>query len=96
MVSNTLSRVAGIAAFGLMVARLGRLFETGGEAPAWHLILLAAAFLGGVAWWLISQTMTSKRAGLWVFSVAGLLLSEQPVVVVAGRSAATLTLPGFG
>ncbi|MEX1249266.1 MAG: transglutaminaseTgpA domain-containing protein, partial [Acidimicrobiia bacterium] len=74
MVSNTLSRVAGIAAFSLMVVRLGRLFETGGDAPAWHLILVAAAFLGGVVWWLASQTMSSRRAAAGVFAVAGILL----------------------
>jgi transglutaminase-like putative cysteine protease len=74
MVSNTLSRVAGLAAFTLMVARLGRLFEAGGDAPAWHLILVAAAFLGGVVWWLLSETMSSKRAALGLYGVAGALL----------------------
>ncbi len=74
MVSNTLSRVAGLAAVALMVARLGRLFEAGGGAPAWHLILVAAAFLGGVVWWLLSETMSSRRAALGLFGVAGLLL----------------------
>ncbi len=74
MVSNTLSRVAGIAAFALMIARLGRLLETGGDAPAWHLILIAAAFLGGIAWWLISQTITSKRLAIGLFLVGGFIL----------------------
>ncbi len=74
MVSNTLSRIAGLAAFALMMARLGRLFEAGGEAPAWHLILVAAAFLGGVVWWLLSETISSRRAALGLFGVAGILL----------------------
>ncbi|MGF1617467.1 MAG: transglutaminase domain-containing protein [Acidimicrobiia bacterium] len=74
MVSNTLSRLAGLAAFALMVARLGRLFEAGGGAPSWHLILGAAAFLGGVVWWLLSETMSSRRGALGLFGVTGILL----------------------
>jgi transglutaminase-like putative cysteine protease len=74
MVSNTLSRVAGLAAFALMIVRLGRLFETGGDTPAWQLILVAAAFLGGVVWWLASQTMSSNRAAVGIFTIAGILL----------------------
>ncbi|MDH3462327.1 MAG: DUF3488 and transglutaminase-like domain-containing protein [Acidimicrobiia bacterium] len=74
MVNNTLSRVAGIAAFGLMISRLGRLLETSGEAPAWHLILMASTFLGGVIWWLVNQTVTSNRMALLLFGLAGGIL----------------------
>lgn len=74
MVHNTLGRVAGIAAFVLMIARLGRLLETGGEAPAWHLILVATAFLGGVIWWLVSQTTNSNRVALSLFTAAGVIV----------------------
>lgn len=74
MVGNTLSRLAGVAAFGLMIVRLGRLLETGVDAPAWHLILIASAFLGGVIWWLIDQTANSKSLAIGVFAVACLIL----------------------
>ncbi|HEY5889387.1 MAG TPA: DUF3488 and transglutaminase-like domain-containing protein [Acidimicrobiia bacterium] len=74
MVSSTLSRVAGLAAFALMIARLGRLLDTGADAPAWHLILIASAFLGGVVWWLIGQTVTSRRLAYILFAVVGLIL----------------------
>lgn len=74
MVHNTLGRVAGIAAFVLMIARLGRLLETGGVAPAWHLILVASAFLGSVIWWLMSQTTNSERLALSLFVAAGVIV----------------------
>jgi hypothetical protein len=74
MVSSTLSRIAGLAAFALMIARLGRLLDTGADAPAWHLILIAAAFLGGVVWWLIAQTVTSHRLAYVLFALVGIVL----------------------
>lgn len=74
MVNNTLSRLAGLAAFTLMVARLGRLLDSGDGASAWHLILIASAFLGGVVWWLLKQTVTTKRVALALFALAGLIL----------------------
>ena len=96
MVSDTLSRVAGLAAFVLMVARLGRLLESGDGAPAWHLILIAAAFLGGVVWWLLSQTTTSRSLMGWIFAAAGFLLFLRiavPQSLVAGFFPGTAT-PG--
>lgn len=74
MVSSTLSRIAGLTAFALMIARLGRLLDTGADSPAWHLILIASAFLGGVVWWLINQTVTSRRLAYLIFAVVGLVL----------------------
>lgn len=74
LVNNTLGRIAGISAFILMVSRLRRLLETSGEAPAWPLILVASAFLGGVIWWLVKQTVTSKRVALALFAAAGAIL----------------------
>jgi Transglutaminase-like superfamily/TgpA N-terminal domain len=74
MVSNTLSRVAGLAAFALMIARLGRLLDTGTDAPAWNLILIASAFLGGVVWWLLKQTVSSSRLVYGLFVLVGMIL----------------------
>ncbi|MGC2240668.1 MAG: DUF3488 and transglutaminase-like domain-containing protein [Acidimicrobiia bacterium] len=71
---NRLGRLAGIAAFALMLLRLGRLLDSGTEAPAWQLIMIASAFLGGVIWWLLSQTVSNNRIALALFAVAGLAL----------------------
>lgn len=69
-----LGQLAGITVFGLGLLRLGRLLDTGPEHPAWHLILIASAFLGGVAWWLLTQLTSNWRVKLAVFAIGGLLL----------------------
>jgi len=74
LVDNRLGRLAGIAAFVLMLMRLGRLLDSGTEAPAWQLIMIASAFLGGVIWWLLSQTVSNRRIATVVFAVAGAAL----------------------
>ena len=71
---NGLGRLAGAVAFVLMLVRLGRLLDTGPEAPDWQLIMLASVFLGGVIWWLLGQTVNNKRVAMAVFVVAGLAL----------------------
>ncbi len=71
---NRLGRLAGLAAFVLMLLRLGRLLDSGVEAPAWQLIMIASAFLGGVIWWLLTQTISNSRIALAVFAIAGLAL----------------------
>jgi transglutaminase-like putative cysteine protease len=71
---NRLGRVAGIAAFVLMLLRVGLLLDSGGEAPAWQLIMIASAFLGGVIWWLLSETLSNRRVVVTVFAMAGIAL----------------------
>ncbi|HJQ90141.1 MAG TPA: DUF3488 and transglutaminase-like domain-containing protein [Acidimicrobiia bacterium] len=71
---NGLGRLAGAAAFVLMLVRLARLLDTGPEAPDWQLIMLASAFLGGVIWWLLGQTVNNKKVSMAIFVVAGLAL----------------------
>jgi len=72
---NRLGRLAGIAAFVLMLIRLGdKLLDSGIEAPAWQMIMIASAFLGGVIWWLLSQTVGNRRLVIAIFAVAGLAL----------------------
>lgn len=71
---NRLGRLVGITAFVLMLLRLGRLLDSGTEAPAWQLIMIASAFLGGVIWWLLSQTVTNRRIVIAVFAIAGIAL----------------------
>ncbi len=71
---NRLGRIAGIVAFGLMIIRLSRLLESGGDAPAWHLIMIASGFLGGVIWWLLGQTIANRKVVTTLFVVAGLIL----------------------
>jgi transglutaminase-like putative cysteine protease len=74
LMGNGLGRLAGAAAFVMMLLRLGELLDTGPEAPDWQLIMIASAFLGGVIWWLLGQTLASKRLAVSLFAVAGLLL----------------------
>ena len=50
IVDNRLGLLVGLGAFALMLLRLGRLIESGGDAPAWQLIMIASAFLGAVIW----------------------------------------------
>lgn len=90
-----IGQVAGAFAFVLMMGRLGRLFLSGPEEPQWNLILAAAAFLGGVGWWLLGQM--TKRTGLKVglFSAGAVLLAFRimaPETLVLGILPSTETL----
>jgi transglutaminase-like putative cysteine protease len=95
LMDNGLGRLAGGAAFVLMLVRLGRLLDTGPEAPDWQLIMLASALLGGVIWWLLGQTVSNKRVLIGVFTVAGLALFLRiavPSTLFAGFLPTTETL----
>ncbi len=84
---NSLGRLAGIAAFVLMLARMGRLLDTSEQAPQWQLIMVAAALLGGVVWWLLGQLTKSTRIQIAVFAVLGLALflrTAVPHTLIAG------------
>lgn len=48
-----LGRIAGVAAVGLALARMGRLVIAGEGLPQWPALFLAAALLGGVLFWLL-------------------------------------------
>lgn len=67
-------QLAGIFTFVLMMARLQRLLLSGDEEPQWLLILPAAAFLGGVAWWLLAQMTRVLWVRIAIFAVAGALI----------------------
>ena len=93
---NSLGRIAGLAAFVLMVGRMGRLLDTSEQAPQWQLIMIAAAFLGGVVWWLLGQTIKNRRLGLAVFIVLAIALflrTSVPQTLIAGFIP-TLATPG--
>ncbi len=84
---NRLGRIAGVAAFGLMMGRLSRLIESGGSAPSWQLIMVASAFLGGVVWWLLRQTVSRARLAAGLFILGGTILFlriSSPENLVAG------------
>lgn len=81
-----IGQLAGVFAFIIMMGRLGRLLDVGPDEPQWNLILIAAAFLGGVAWWLLGQLNTA-RLRLPLFVVGGLLLAFRimtPETLIAG------------
>lgn len=80
-------QLAGLLAFVIGLSRLGRLLETGPQYPPWQLILVASAFLGGVAWWLLSQLTTNRALKLSVFSLGSVLLALRisvPETLTAG------------
>ena len=84
---NSLGRIAGIAAFVLMLARLGRLLNTSELAPQWQMIMVASVLLGGVVWWLLGQLTKDRRIQVAVFAVLGLALFLRitvPQTLVAG------------
>ena len=72
LMDKRIGRIAGFAAFALMIVRLSRLIETG--ETAWHLIMIASAFLGGVIWWLLSQTVSNRKLAVGLFVGSGLVL----------------------
>lgn len=88
-----LGQVTGLAAFGLVVARLGRLLATGPSPADWQVILIASALLGGVTWWLVVRALTRQALGLMVFSIVALALFVR--VSVPGSLMAGL-IPGPG
>lgn len=93
-----LGQLAGILAFVLAIGRLGRLLETGPEYPPWQLILVAAAFLGGIAWWLLSQITASRGLRLGIFAVGAVLVVMRitvPTTLIAGVLPTTETLAGL-
>ena len=66
---NSLGRIAGLAAFGLMLARSGRLLDASEQAPDWQLIMIAGALLGGVVWWVLGQTIKNRRPAVAILSI---------------------------
>jgi transglutaminase-like putative cysteine protease len=112
LMGNGLGRIAGAAAFVIMLFRLGELLDSGPEAPDWQLIMLASAFLGGVIWWLLGQTLSNRRLAMTLFVIAGLLLfmriavpdtlvlgalpSVESFATLGGGLAETLNLIRFG
>ncbi len=84
---NSLGRLAGFAAFVLMVARIGRLLESGDQAQQWQLIMIASAFMGGVVWWLLGQTIKNRKVAIAVFIILGIALFLRisvPQTLIAG------------
>ncbi len=84
---NSLGRLAGFAAFVLMVARMDRLLDTSDQAPQWQLIMIASAFMGGVVWWLLGQTIKNRKIGFAVFVILGIALFLRisvPQTLIAG------------
>ncbi|MEX2251231.1 MAG: transglutaminaseTgpA domain-containing protein [Acidimicrobiia bacterium] len=93
---NSLGRIAGLAAFVLMLTRMGRLLATGEQAPQWQLIMIAAVFLGGVVWWLLGQTIKNRRLGIAIFTILAIALFLRisvPQTLIAGFIP-TLATPG--
>lgn len=94
-----LGQLSGALAIILTLGRLGRLFESGPDTPPWQLILIAAAFLGGVAWWLLSQLSSRLLLKLSVFSLGAVLLALRisvPQTLTGGVLPSGSTAGAFG
>jgi transglutaminase-like putative cysteine protease len=93
---NSLGRIAGLAAFVLMLARSGRLLDSSEQAPEWQLIMIAGAFLGGAVWWVLGQTTKNRRLGVAILSILAVALflrTSVPQTLIAGFIP-TLETPG--
>jgi transglutaminase-like putative cysteine protease len=94
-----IGQLAGILAFFLALIRLGRVLETGPQYPPWHLILMASAFLGGVAWWLLSQVTTGRKLKVSLFTFGALLLALRitvPQTLIGGILPSNTTMEALG
>ena len=92
-------QLAGLLALVLSLGRLGRLLQSGPEHPPWQLILVAAAVLGGIAWWLLSQVTSSRSLRLAIFGAGALLLVMRitaPTTLGAGILPTPETFAGLG
>lgn len=74
LVGRGLGQLAGVVAFALALLRLNRLLQSGPGIPRWPLILIAAAVLGGVVWWLLTQMIRGPALRITVFTVAAAAL----------------------
>ena len=91
-----LGRIAGLYVLVLVLARLTRLLQTAPELPRWDLILVAATLLGGVVWWLISQTSLKSIPSAYLFNLGGILVFLRvavPGTLVYGVVPTADTLP---
>jgi transglutaminase-like putative cysteine protease len=96
IMGRRLGQLAGLYALVLVLARLGRLLQSGPDLPRWHLILIAATLLGAIVWWLISQTALKMVVGVYLFALGGLIVFLRvavPATLTAGVIPTAETLP---
>lgn len=80
-------QIAGLLAFALALGRLGRILISGPGHPRWNLTLVAAAVLGGLAWWVLAQAVSRTWIRFAAFTFAGLLLTMRiaaPETLIVG------------
>lgn len=98
-VGYRIGQLAGLLGFVLVMGRLGRLLQAGPTEPQWNLILTAAAFLGAVTWWLLTQTSIRRGVKLTIFILGGMLLIVRiaaPETMLAGVIPTTDTVVAMG
>ena len=69
-----LGQAAGILALIMVILRLNRLILSGPEFVRWKMILIAAAVLGGVVWWLLRQLTGRVGLAVVIITLGGILL----------------------
>lgn len=90
-----IGQLAGVGGVAMVIARLGRLLQSGPEIVQWDLILIASVFLGGVIWWLLDQLSLARPMAVAIFTVAGLVLLVRisvPTTLIGGIVPSTETL----
>lgn len=93
-----LSQLAGLVILGMIVSRTGRLVQFGEGHIQWHLIVIAAALLGGVVWWLLRQVDPGQTWSQVIFLLGAAVVFLRvavPETLVYGVIPTSSTLPGL-
>lgn len=91
-----LGQLAGLLILGMVVSRAGRLVQFGEGHLMWHLIIVAAALLGGVLWWLTRQVDMRPFVGALLFGLGAVIVFLRvavPETLVYGVIPTSSTLP---
>ncbi|HEX6947214.1 MAG TPA: DUF3488 and transglutaminase-like domain-containing protein [Acidimicrobiia bacterium] len=91
-----LGQLAGLVLLGMIVSRAGRLVQFGEGHIQWHLIIIAAALLGGVMWWLMRQVDLNPGLAQLIFVLGAVIVFFRvavPETLVYGVVPTSSTLP---
>ncbi len=93
-----LSQLAGLLVLAMILSRAGRLVQFGDGETLWHLVLIAAALLGGVLWWLMLQFSIKPTWAFTVFVVGAAIVFLRvavPETLTFGVVPTSATLPAL-
>ncbi len=93
-----LSQLAGLLALAMILFRAGRLVQFGDGETLWHLVLIAAALLGGVLWWLMRQFDLRPAWAFTIFALGAAIVFLRvavPETLVFGVVPTSATIPAL-